>query len=114
MQTLLEKESIHSEVLEQLLQARSANEVAFILVDVREPMEHEEGHILGVDFLKPTSTFEQWAEAFFKEHQDETIIFTCRTGARSGQVQQIFKRSGHPRVINHAGGITSYSGEIVR
>ena len=70
------------------------------------------GHIKGVDMLLPTSTFGQWAEKFAEENKDKTVIFTCRTGNRSGQVQHIFKSHGLERVINHAGGIVSYRGEI--
>ena len=44
--------------------------------------------------------------------KDKTVIFTCRTGNRSGQVQHIFKQHGLDHVINHAGGIVSYRGEI--
>jgi len=114
MQSLLEKDNIHSEELETLLAARQAGEVDFLLVDVREKMEYEMGHIKGVDMLKPTSLFQQWAEAFLNEHREKTVIFTCRTGNRSGQVQHIFKSNGMARAINHAGGIVTYRGEIER
>jgi len=114
MQELLAKDNIHSEELEVLLKARDEGKVDFLLVDVREDMEYEAGHLKGVDMLKPTSTFGEWAEQLFNEAKDKTIIFTCRTGARSGQVQNVFKSNGHERVINHAGGIVSYRGEIER
>ena len=68
----------------------------------------------GVDMLKPTSDFQSWAEALFEEAKDKVIIFTCRTGHRSGQVQNVFRSNGHERVINHSGGIVSYRGEIER
>jgi rhodanese-related sulfurtransferase len=112
MQSLLDKTDIHSEELESLLKAREEEKADFILVDVREDMEYQMGHIKGVDMLLPTSTFAQWAEKFAEENKDTTVIFTCRTGSRSGQVQQIFKSHGLDHVINHAGGIVSYRGEI--
>jgi rhodanese-related sulfurtransferase len=96
------------------LEARAKGEADFLLVDVREDMEYEMGHIKGVDMLKPTSMFQQWAEEFFNTHQDKTVIFTCRTGSRSGQVQNVFRSNGFERVINHAGGIMTYRGDIVR
>lgn len=111
---MLQKSHINSEELESLLEARAKGEVDFLLVDVREDMEYDMGHIKGVDMLKPTSTFPSWAEVLFNETQDKTVIFTCRTGNRSGQVQMIFKHNGHSHVINHAGGIVSYRGEIER
>ncbi|WP_295421471.1 rhodanese-like domain-containing protein [Sulfurovum sp.] len=114
MHELLATDSINSENLEMLLKAREKGEADFLLVDVREDMEYEAGHLKGVDMLKPTSSFQNWAEQLFNEAKDKTIIFTCRTGARSGQVQHVFKSNGHERVINHAGGIVSYRGEIER
>ena len=114
MHTLLAKDHINSEDLEALLEAREKGEVDFLLVDVREAMEYEMGHIKHVDMLKPTSSFQQWAEELFTQVKDKVVIFTCRTGSRSGQVQMIFRRNGHPRVINHSGGIVSYRGEIER
>ena len=112
MNQLLKKSDLSSEELGQLLQARSEGKVDFVLIDVREDMEYRMGRLKGVDLLKPTSTFQSWAEELFEETKDKTVILTCRTGNRSGQVQAVFTRNGHPHVINHAGGIVSYRGEI--
>jgi rhodanese-related sulfurtransferase len=112
MHELLAKDYITSKDLETLLKAREEGNVDFLLIDVRENMEYDAGHVKGVDMLKPTSTFQQWAEHFFNESKDKTIIFTCRTGARSGQIQNVFKSNGHEKVINHFGGIVSYNGEV--
>ena len=114
MSQLLEKSSVNSEELEQLLKEREEGKADFLLVDVREDMEYQMGHIKGVDLLKPTSSFQSWAQQLLEETKDKTVIFTCRTDNRSGQVQMIFKQNGHPRVINHAGGIVTYRGEIER
>lgn len=114
MSELLGKSYIHSEELETLLKEREAGNVDFILVDVREQMEYDMGHIKGVDFLKPTSTFQSWAQDFLNENKDKTVIFTCRTDNRSGNVQRVFQQNGMKNVINHAGGIVSYRGEIER
>jgi len=114
MQELLTQDNITSEDLERLLEARAKGEIDFLLVDVREDMEYEMGHIKGVDMLKPTSTFQQWAQEFLDSHQDKAVIFTCRTGSRSAQVQHVFKSNGMEKSINHYGGITTYRGEIER
>lgn len=114
MSELLQKSMIMSEELEELLKEREAGNVDFLLVDVREQMEYDHGHIKGVDMLKPTSTFQSWAQAFLDEHKDKTVIFTCRTDNRSGQVQQVFRQNGMANVINHGGGIVTYRGEIER
>ena len=112
MHELLTTENINSENLETLLKAREEGNADFLLIDVREDMEYNAGHIKGVDLLKPTSSFQEWVEQLFNESKDKTIIFTCRTGARSGQIQNIFKSNGHESVINHYGGIVSYRGEV--
>jgi len=111
MQTLLEKRDVSSEELISLLDARKEGKVDFILVDVREDMEYNMGHIKGVDMLKPTTTFQQWGEDLFNTTQDKTVIFTCRTGSRSGQVTSMFVQNGHKGAINHYGGIMSFRGE---
>jgi len=109
---LLTKSSVSSRELETLLKERDEGNVDFLLVDVREMPEYDSGYISGVDTLKPTSTFQSWAQAFLDEYKDKTVIFTCRSGNRSGQVQNVFKQHGMERVINHAGGIISYAGKI--
>ena len=114
MSELLEKSNIHSEELVRLLKEREEGKTDFLLVDVREQMEYDAGHIKGVDLLKPTSVFQSWGESFFNEIQDKTVIFTCRTGARSGQVSRLYQQNGHTRSINHVGGIMSYAGETER
>ncbi len=112
MLELLEKDDINSEELQTLLEARNEGKADFLLVDVREEMEYNMGHIKGVDMLKPTTAFQQWAQELFNETQEKKVIFTCRTGSRSGQVQNVFKQNGHTGVLNHFGGIVTYHGEI--
>ena len=112
MQTLLQKNDINSEELQLLLQSREEGKVDFVLIDVREDMEFNMGHIKGADMLKPTSTFQQWGQELFNQIKDKTVIFTCRTGSRSGQVQNVFRQNGHTNVINHFGGIVTYRGDI--
>lgn len=112
MKNILEKNDINSEELHALLEARETGTADFILVDVREDMEYNMGHIKGADMLKPTSSFNQWGQELFNELKDKTIVFTCRTGSRSGQVQNIFRQNGHTRAINHFGGIVTYHGEL--
>lgn len=112
MQVFFDKGYIDSEELYILLQQREAGKADFLLVDVREDMEYDMGHIRGVDMLKPTTVFQQWAQKLMNETKDKTVIFTCRTGNRSGQVQNAFKQHGHKGVLNHFGGIVTYPGTI--
>ena len=112
MHALFEKNDINSEELQNLLQSRDEGKIDFLLVDVREDMEYRMGHIKGVDMLKPTSDFQQWAQKLFDESKDKQVVFNCRTVSRSGQVKNIFRRHGHKHVLNHFGGIVTYRGEI--
>lgn len=114
MSELLEKSMLTSQELELLLKEREAGNADFILVDVREQMEYDQSHIKGVDMLKPTSTFQSWGQAFLDENKDKTVIFTCRSDHRSGNVQRVFQQNGMKKVINHRGGIISYRGATER
>ncbi|SFV71851.1 Rubredoxin [hydrothermal vent metagenome] len=114
MSELLKKSFINSNELETLLKERKEGKANFILVDVREQIEYDMSHIKGVDMLKPTSLFQSWGEAFLNDNRDKTVIFTCRTDYRSGNVQRVFQQNGMENVINHSGGIVSYRGEIVQ
>ncbi len=110
----LETDAVDSARLEALLKARSAGECDFMLVDVREPFEYEAAHLPGVDLLRPTSRFQAWAQELIDLSRQRPVILTCRTGNRTGQVQQILKANGAGQLIDHRGGIMQWRGEIVR
>lgn len=114
MEDLLTQSKVNSEELVLLLEARESGELDFLLVDVREDLEYNERHITGVDMLKPTTSFQDWSANLLKDSKDKAVIFTCRTGSRSRQVQNAFASAGHEHVINHAGGIMTYRGETKR
>jgi rhodanese-related sulfurtransferase len=114
MSELLKKSFVTSNELEKLLKDRELGHRDFLLVDVREQMEYNMGHIKGVDMLMPTSRFQSWAREFLDKYKEKTVILTCRTASRSGSVQRIFQQNGMKNVINHSGGIVSYRGEIER
>lgn len=111
---LLQNDALSSAELETLLEARKKGEVEFVLVDVREPFEYDEGHLPGVDLLRPTSTFGDWAAELIEMSRQKPVILTCRTGNRTGQVQRVLLQNGAERLIDHRGGIMAWHGEIVR
>ncbi|MBN2768356.1 MAG: rhodanese-like domain-containing protein [Campylobacterales bacterium] len=96
-----------------MLQQREQGEVDFLLIDIREPFEYNVSYIEGVDVFRPTSQFSSWAKEFLEDEKDKKLIFTCRTGNRSAQVQHILTRYGRKDCIDHIGGIVSYRGKIV-
>jgi len=109
---LLEGERIGSAELEKLLEARKAGECDFILVDVREPYEYEAEHISGVDLLRPTSRFREWAQELAELSHQKPVVLTCRTANRTGQVHQLLKRMGAGQVVDHLGGIMDWRGAV--
>lgn len=75
-----------------------------VLIDVREPEEYAAGHIPGVQ-LMPRGT----VPARLKEiPTDKTVIVTCRSGNRSGQITDFLRRNGFTRVHNMQGGILAW------
>ena len=113
LERVLTKNGITSSELIELLKLRDDKKIDFLLVDVREEYEYKNAHIKGVNMLKPTSSFQSWAQEFLQTYKDKNVIFTCRTDNRSGQVANIFREHGL-NAINHLGGIMAYRGEIVK
>lgn len=108
---LLQEEQLDGDELEALIEARNLGMVDFFLIDVREFMEFQMGHIVGTDVLVPTSQF----YAKIEEHSDkkkQAVIVYCHTGSRSFQVQHAMKSLGFEHVCNLRPGIIGYNGEI--
>ena len=109
---ILAKNEINGKELEYLLRERENKRTDFLLVDVREEYEYNEKKIAGVDYLVPLSDFfnkTQDIEAYKSKH----IIVKCKLGGRSAQAQMQLKLLGFDKVVNLAGGITNYKGEVV-
>lgn len=68
----------------------------YLLVDVREDYEYEDGHLPGAISI-PMSEF----QARFDEiEQDKTVILVCATGNRSGMVAEFMVAQGYEDVYN--------------
>jgi len=86
--------------------------INFSLVDTREFMEFQMGHIVGTDTLVPTSQFYAKVEEELAGQKEEAIIVYCHSGSRSYQVQHAMKTLGFEKVSNLRPGIIGFSGEI--
>ena len=75
-----------------------------LVLDVREIEEYEAGHIPGVTHLPMGEVASRLNEI----PQDQTVIVTCRTGNRSGQVAGFLREQGYTNVHNMAGGIVEW------
>ena len=110
---LVNQSEIDPDELISLLEARELGMVDFKLVDVREHMEWQMGHIKGADALVPTSSFYQTLEEA-QLKKDENIIVYCHVGSRSAHVARILPSMGYTKIGNLTHGIVSYGGEKER
>ena len=79
-----------------------------LLLDVREPWEHEVCAIAGSKLLPM-----QEIPARIKELPADTdIVVICHHGMRSLQVAQFLKQSGLERVFNLSGGIAAWAAQV--
>ncbi len=110
---LVNKDELDGDELVSLMEARELGMVNFKLVDVREYMEWQMGHIKGADKLVPTSSFFAALEEA-KLDKNENIILYCHVGSRSAHVARIMHDMGFSKIGNLTHGIVSYPGEIER
>ena len=91
---LVSQAELDGDELQALMEARELGMINFTLVDVREHMEWQMGHIKGADKLVPTSSFfAAWDEANLAK--DENIILYCHVGSRSAHVARIVTDMGY-------------------
>ncbi|HIP28650.1 MAG TPA: sulfurtransferase [Sulfurovum sp.] len=107
---LLKEEQLDGDELEALIEAKKLGMVHFTLVDTREHMEYQMGHIVGTDKLIPTSQFHAKVEEELAGKKSENIIVYCHSGSRSYQVQHAMKGLGFENVCNLRPGIIGFSG----
>ncbi|CAA6825569.1 MAG: Sulfurtransferase [uncultured Thiotrichaceae bacterium] len=74
------------------------------LIDVRSQGEYQQGIIEGGEFL-PLHTLPMHINDM---PDDKTIVFYCRTGARSGQACAFLKQNTGIEALNLSGGIVRW------
>jgi molybdopterin/thiamine biosynthesis adenylyltransferase/rhodanese-related sulfurtransferase len=79
------------------------------LIDVREQVEWDAGHIPGALFI-PLGTLDQQIAAAVPD-KDTEIIMQCRSGARSGRGTDLLQQLGYTNVVNMAGGILQWEAD---
>ncbi|MCB9139141.1 MAG: rhodanese-like domain-containing protein [Caldilineaceae bacterium] len=75
-----------------------------VVLDVREQWEYDEGHIPGVVLIPMNEVPARLSEI----PTDGTVIVTCRSGNRSGQVTSFLRDQGYTNVHNMQGGIVAW------
>ena len=77
----------------------------FILIDVREPHEHEEFNVGGN--LYPLGNIMN-AIVELEDHKDEEVVVYCRSGKRSANAQLFMQQAGYANVRNLEGGMLAW------
>ncbi len=87
---------------ERAAELHAAGEVQ--LVDVREPYEHEAGHVAGAEHVE----FVQLSNRAESIDRDRPVVFYCRSGGRSAVATQAFRASGYD-ARNMTGGLLAWA-----
>lgn len=78
----------------------------FRIIDVRTPQEIAAGSIPGAVAMPLTTVPLRLSEL----KPDETLVFICRSGQRSGQACQFLQQQGFDQVYNLRGGVIAWAG----
>lgn len=84
-------------------EAQEKAKAGAIILDVRTPLERQEGKIPGSQALPLDRLAEEWQ----KLPKDKEIICQCRSGARSAQAARFLAAKGY-KVYNLAGGLEAW------
>ncbi|MCA9952689.1 MAG: rhodanese-like domain-containing protein [Anaerolineales bacterium] len=74
------------------------------MLDVREQDEYDEKHIPDITLI-PMSELQSRVDEI---PTDKTVVVTCRSGNRSGQVTDFLRQNGFDNVHNMQGGINEW------
>jgi molybdopterin/thiamine biosynthesis adenylyltransferase/rhodanese-related sulfurtransferase len=86
--------------------AQQAKAAGSTLIDVREQVEWDAGHIPGAVFI-PLGLLDREIAVTVPDKATE-IILQCRSGARSGRGTELLQQLGYTNVVNMAGGILAW------
>ncbi|TCK19211.1 rhodanese-related sulfurtransferase [Thiogranum longum] len=105
------------EVTPEQLEGMLSEVEELLILDVREPSEHEQGHIKGA-MLVPRGILEAAADTEYPKHQPELVearsrpvVAYCATGGRSAMAAATLRQMGFENVISLAGGIIRWQQE---
>jgi sulfur-carrier protein adenylyltransferase/sulfurtransferase len=76
------------------------------LIDVREQVEWDAGHVAGALFI-PRGVLAEQVEAAVPDKGTPIVVY-CRSGARSALGTQLLQQLGYTEVVNMAGGILAW------
>ena len=105
-----EFEDMTVEELKQFIESKK--EKGYMIVDVRQPVEYEEGHIPGAKFIP----LNDLVSDFSGLPQNKDVVFYCHSGGRSLAAASMVSEemSTDKKIYNLVGGILAWEGETVK
>jgi rhodanese-related sulfurtransferase len=94
----------------QKLQLILADTPIINLIDVREPEEHHENNMGGINL--PLSKISNFDFDEIEPLMNEDIYVYCRSGNRSLQACLLLEQAGYTKLTNIEGGITAWDEEM--
>jgi rhodanese-related sulfurtransferase len=80
------------------------------LIDVREPQEFKNGHILGARNIPVT----QMKQRLIEIRPDKPVYLYCQSGARSQRAAQLLHKKGYKDISQLKGGFKKWTGKVKR
>ncbi|WP_042145903.1 rhodanese-like domain-containing protein [Paucisalibacillus sp. EB02] len=80
------------------------------LIDVREPQEFKNGHILGSRNIPVT----QMKQRLIEIRPDKPVYLYCQSGARSQRAAQLLHKKGYKDISQLKGGFKKWTGKVKR
>ncbi|MFZ5511937.1 MAG: rhodanese-like domain-containing protein [Pseudomonadota bacterium] len=77
-----------------------------VVVDVREPAEYSQGHIVNARNLPLGQLQKRLTE--LEKFKDKPLILCCASGNRSASASSTLRKAGFARVYNLAGGVAAW------
>jgi adenylyltransferase/sulfurtransferase len=96
--------------LKEMLAAREAGEIDFVLIDVREPNEFEIVSIDGAVLIPKGEILD--GSALEQLPNDKQIVLHCKVGGRSAEALAVVKGAGFSDAIHVGGGILAWVHQI--
>ena len=81
------------------------------VIDVRRPDEFsgELSHIQGAELVTLESRLDTYLSRHSHELRDQSLVFVCRSGARSHHAAQLALSKGYQHCINLEGGMIAWN-----
>jgi rhodanese-related sulfurtransferase len=89
--------------------AREKQEAGIPIIDVRDPDEYEEGHVVGAPLIPHMSVFQRIAEVEeVAGGKEKPLMFICAKGQRSAVASEFAAAAGFTDLYNVEGGTDAW------